>query len=100
MLIKSSASISSSEIADKRLYMDRRTFMRSATALATAGAMLGADALVQAAQPAVHGKKLEKVEGARLESDAVERCRNVPKHLFDTRFKGLNSGSVSLGVSR
>ena len=41
MLIKSSASIPSSEITDKRLYMDRRTFMRSATALATAGAMLG-----------------------------------------------------------
>ena len=69
MLIKSSASIPSSEITDKRLYMDRRTFMRSATALATAGAMLGADALVQAAQPALHGKKLENVGASSYSTD-------------------------------
>ena len=69
MLIKSSASIPSSEITDKRLYMDRRTFMRSATAFATAGAMLGADALVQAAQPALHGKKLENVRARSYRTD-------------------------------
>jgi len=69
MLIKSSASIPSSEITDKRLYMDRRTFMRSATALATARAMLGADALVQAAQPASHGKKLENVRASGYSTD-------------------------------
>jgi sulfoxide reductase catalytic subunit YedY len=69
MLIKSSAGIPSSEITDKRLYMDRRTFIRSGTALATAGAMLGADALVQAAQPASHGKKLENVRASSYSTD-------------------------------
>ena len=43
--------------------------MRSATALATAGAMLGADALVQAAQPALHGKKLENVGASSYSTD-------------------------------
>ena len=70
MLIKSSASIPSSEITDKRLYMDRRSFMRSA-ALATAGAMVGADALVQAAQPASHGKKLENVGASSYSTSSV-----------------------------
>jgi hypothetical protein len=69
MLIKSSPSIPSSEITDKHLYMDRRTFMQSATALATAGAMLGADALVEAAQPASHGKKLENVRASGYSTD-------------------------------
>jgi methionine sulfoxide reductase catalytic subunit len=69
MLIKSSASIPSSEMTDKRLYMDRRAFMRSATVLATAGAMLGGDALVQAAQPASHGKKLENVRASSSSTD-------------------------------
>jgi sulfoxide reductase catalytic subunit YedY len=69
MSIKSSASIPSFEITDKHLYMDRRTFMRSATALATAVAMLGADALVQAAQPASHGKKLENVRASSYSTD-------------------------------
>jgi hypothetical protein len=67
MLIKSSAGIPSSEITDKRLYMDRRTFIRSGTALATAGAMLGADALVQAAQPGVAWKETGERQGEQLQ---------------------------------
>jgi len=66
MLIKSAANIPSSEITDKRLYMDRRTFIRSATGatLAVAGAVLGADSVVRAAQPAPHGKRLENVKAS------------------------------------
>ena len=29
------------------------------------------------------------VDGARLESDALERCRDVPKHHFRSRFNDL-----------
>jgi hypothetical protein len=32
------------------------------------------------------------VEVARLESDALERCGDVPKHLFRSRFNDLASG--------
>ena len=33
------------------------------------------------------------VEGARLESDALERCRDVPTHIFRSRFNDLALGS-------
>src|SRR5260370_42398609 len=62
MLIKA-ADIPSSDITDKRLYMNRRAFIQSATgaALSTVATVLGAEALVRAAQPAPHGRKLANV---------------------------------------
>ena len=70
MLIKPPASIPTSEITDKRVYLDRRTFHAAATAtLATASAMLGADVLVLAAQPASHGRNLENVEASSYSTD-------------------------------
>ena len=59
MLIKRPADIRSSEITDKKVYLNRREFIRAATAtgVAAAGA-LGIDQVLSAQQPAAHGKKL------------------------------------------
>jgi sulfoxide reductase catalytic subunit YedY len=71
MLIKSSASIPSSEITDKRVYLDRRTFLQAAATatLATAATVAAADALVLAAQPASHGRKLENIKPSPYGTD-------------------------------
>jgi len=68
MLIKAAADIPSSDITDKRLYMNRRAFIQSATgaALSTVATVLGAEALVRAAQPAPHGRKLAHVTPGAL----------------------------------
>ncbi len=59
MLIKRPADIPSSEITDKKVYLNRREFIRAATAtgVAAAGA-LGIDQVLSAQKPADHGKKL------------------------------------------
>ena len=67
MLIKKPADIRSSEITDRKLYYNRREFMRTATGTAVAvaagaGVFGGAEALLNAAQPAAHGRKLEGVK--------------------------------------
>jgi sulfoxide reductase catalytic subunit YedY len=71
MLIKPPVNIPSSEITNKRLYLDRRTFIRSATAatLASAGALLGAEVPVRAAQTASHGRHLESVKPSAYSTD-------------------------------
>jgi methionine sulfoxide reductase catalytic subunit len=71
VLIKRAADIPSSDITDKRVYLSRRDFIREATgtAVAAAAAMLGTEALVQAAQPAPHGRKLEGVQKSAFSTD-------------------------------
>ncbi len=61
MLIKRPADIPSSEITDKKVYLNRREFIQAAsgTALATAAGALGTEQLLAAQQPAAHGRKLE-----------------------------------------
>jgi len=64
MLIKRQADIPSSEITDRKIYVNRREFLRAATgtaAIAAAGA-IGAEALLQAQTPAPHGTKLQNVK--------------------------------------
>jgi hypothetical protein len=39
------------------------------------------------------GRDGRVVEGARLESDALQRCRDVPKHNFRSRFNDLAPGT-------
>ena len=60
MLIKPPADIPSSEITDKKVYLNRREFIRAAggTALVTATGALAAGTLLQAQVPAPHGRKL------------------------------------------
>ena len=74
MLIKRPSDIRSSEITDKQLYLDRRQFIRAAggTAVAAAtgiGLFSGAEGLLEAAQPAPHGRKLENIKKSPLSVD-------------------------------
>ena len=66
MLIKPPADIRSSEITDQKLYLNRRDFIRAATSTAAVaaaglGVFGGTSALLGAATPAPHGRKLENV---------------------------------------
>ena len=60
MLIKRAPDLRSSEITDKKLYLNRRDFIQTASA-AAAAAGVGAfgEIALEAAQPAPHGRKLE-----------------------------------------
>ena len=71
MLIKRAADIRSSEITDKKLYLNRREFLgtTAATAAAVAAGSLGTEALLEAAAPAPHGRKLENVKKSALSVD-------------------------------
>jgi len=64
MLIKRPADIRSSEITDKKVYLNRREFLgaSAATTAAVAAGVLGTEAFVHAATPAPHGRKLENVK--------------------------------------
>jgi len=71
MLIKHPSDIRSSEITDKKLYLNRREFIRATTGTAVAAAtgVIGAEAFLQAATPAPHGRKLENVKKSPLSTD-------------------------------
>jgi sulfoxide reductase catalytic subunit YedY len=63
MLIKQASDVPSSEITDKKVYLNRRQFIQTAAgaALTGAGVLGGSSVLGAAAQPAPHGRKLENV---------------------------------------
>ncbi|HEV8345637.1 MAG TPA: protein-methionine-sulfoxide reductase catalytic subunit MsrP [Vicinamibacterales bacterium] len=66
MLIKPASDIRSSEITDKKLYLNRREFIRAgaitgATAAAAASGILGAGALLEA-KGAPHGRKVPNIK--------------------------------------
>jgi sulfoxide reductase catalytic subunit YedY len=65
MLIRSSADIASSEITDKKLYLNRRDFLRATgiTAAAAAAGFVSAESHLQA-KGAPHGRKLTNVQRA------------------------------------
>jgi methionine sulfoxide reductase catalytic subunit len=71
MLIKPASDIRSSEITDKKLYLNRREFIRAATgtAAAVAAGAIGGEALLHAAPPAPHGRKLENLRKSPLSVD-------------------------------
>jgi sulfoxide reductase catalytic subunit YedY len=71
MLIKRATDIRSSEITDKKLYLNRREFIRATagTAAAVATGVIGAEAFLQAATPAPHGRKLENVKKSASSTD-------------------------------
>jgi sulfoxide reductase catalytic subunit YedY len=75
MLIKRPSAIRSSEITDKKLYLNRREFLQTATGAAAAGAavLTGAGVVLEAAgQPAPHGRKLENVRKSPLSVSASD----------------------------
>jgi methionine sulfoxide reductase catalytic subunit len=63
MLIKRPVDIPSSEITDKRLYLNRRQFIQAAagTAVVATAGVLGSEAVLSAKTPAAHGRKLEGI---------------------------------------
>jgi methionine sulfoxide reductase catalytic subunit len=71
MLIKRASDIRSSEITDRKLYLNRREFIRAAsgTAAAVATGLALGDAWVEAATPAAHGRKLEGVKKSPFSTD-------------------------------
>jgi sulfoxide reductase catalytic subunit YedY len=71
MLIKRAADIPSSEITDRKLYLNRREFLRTSASIAGATAIgaLGAEAWLDAATPAPHGRKLENVQKSKFSTD-------------------------------
>ena len=64
MLIKQASDIRSSDITDKKVYLNRREFIRAAaiTGATAAAGLLGAEALSAAAKGAAHGRKLATVK--------------------------------------
>src|SRR5229473_5800447 len=75
MLIKRPSDIRSSEITDRKLYLNRREFLQTATGAAAAGAavLAGAGVVLEAAgQPAPHGRKLDNVRKSPLSASAAD----------------------------
>src|SRR5256712_2288427 len=65
MLIKQASDIRSSEITDKKVYLNRREFIRAAAITGAAAGLLGAEALAPvsaAAKGAPHGRKLATIK--------------------------------------
>ena len=71
MLIKRPADIRSSEITDKKLYLNRREFLQVATGTAglVAAGLVGGEALLHAETSAQHGRKLESVKKSAFSTD-------------------------------
>src|SRR4030095_12866137 len=71
MLIKPASDIRSSEITDKKVYLNRREFIRATTGTAVAAAtgVLGGEAFLQAEAPAPHGRKFDNVKQSALSTD-------------------------------
>jgi methionine sulfoxide reductase catalytic subunit len=66
MLIKAASDIRSSEITDRKLYLNRREFLKAA-GVATAGAgVLALPGAAEAANPAPRGRKLDNVKPSPL----------------------------------
>jgi sulfoxide reductase catalytic subunit YedY len=61
MLIKPAPDIRSSEITDKKVYLNRREFIRATATTAAAAGVLGAGSLVEA-KGAAHGRKLPGIK--------------------------------------
>jgi sulfoxide reductase catalytic subunit YedY len=78
MLIKPPPDIRSSEITDKKVYLNRRAFIQAATgtAVAAAAGILGSEATLHAAPPAPHGRKLENVKKSTLSLDEKTETPN------------------------
>src|SRR5712671_1076233 len=68
MLIKKPADIRSSEITDRKWYLNRRDFLRTTAGVAAASATViaGSRSLLAAGQVAPHGRKLEGVKPSPL----------------------------------
>src|SRR5213594_2141413 len=105
MLIKRPADIRSSEIADKKTYLNRRQFIQAAggTAAATAVGLLGSDLALEAATPAPHGRKLENVKPSAFsvdqKIDKPNRWEDITTYNNYYEF-GIDKDSPSMSVGK
>ena len=96
MLIKRPTDIRSSEITDKKTYLNRRQFIQAAggTAAAAGFGVLGSDVELQAATPAPHGRKLEGVKPSAFSVDPNPKksgrlCQNAKFRLQYTSHQSI-----------
>jgi sulfoxide reductase catalytic subunit YedY len=84
--------IPSSEITDKKVYVNRREFMRAAGlgVLATAGGALAIEAPLAAQQPAPHGRKLTTVRSPLSTTETPNTWQHVTTH---NNFYEFDSGA-------
>jgi sulfoxide reductase catalytic subunit YedY len=91
--------IPSSEITDRKVYVNRREFMRAAGlgALATAGGALALEQLLAAQQPAVHGRKLTTVKSALSTTETPNTWEHITTY---NNFYEFDTGGAGAGPSR
>jgi sulfoxide reductase catalytic subunit YedY len=105
MLIRRPADIRSSEITDKKAYLNRRQFIQAAggTAAVAAFGVLGSEAGLQAATPAPHGRKLENVKPSAYsvdpKVDKLNRWEDITTYNNYYEF-GIDKDSPSMSVGR
>jgi methionine sulfoxide reductase catalytic subunit len=105
MLIQRPAGIRSSEITDKKVYLNRRQFIQAAggTAAAAAIGALGSEVRLQAATPAPHGRKLENVKPSALSVDPnvdkLNKWEDITTYNNYYEF-GIDKDSPSMSVGR
>jgi methionine sulfoxide reductase catalytic subunit len=105
MLIKRASDIRSSEITDRKLYLNRREFLRAAagTAAAGAGVLAASEALFAAGKPAPHGRKLENVKPSPLSVDVTKEKPNAWEQIttYNNYYEfGVDKDSPSLTAGR
>ena len=105
MLIKRPADVRSSEITDKKWYLNRRQFIQAAggTAAATALGVIGSDIGLEAATPAPHGRKLENVKPSTFsvdpKVDKPNRWEDITTYNNYYEF-GVDKDSPSMSVGK
>jgi len=105
MLIKRPSEIRSSEITDRKLYLNRREFLQAAagTAAVGAGVLAAGETLFAAGKPAPHGRKLENVKPSTLSVDVAKEKPNSWEQIttYNNYYEfGVDKDSPSLTSGR
>jgi sulfoxide reductase catalytic subunit YedY len=105
MLIKRPSEICSSEITERKLYLNRREFLQAAagTAAAGAGVLAAGETLFAAGKPAPHGRKLENVKPSTLSVDVAKEKPNSWEQIttYNNYYEfGVDKDSPSLTSGR
>jgi len=105
MLIKKPADVRSSEITDRKLYLNRRQFLQTAAGVAAAGAgaLAYTDSVMAAGQAAPHGRKLEGVKKSTLSLDPEQERPNTWEQItsYNNYYEfGIDKDTPSLLASK
>ena len=90
------ARIRSSEITDKKIYVNRRQFMQITAGSAVAAAAIGAEGILGAQQPALHGRRLQTTKSPFSTSEPPNSWEHVTTY---NNFYEFDSGAGA-GPSR